>query len=205
MRIKTESKRQAILDVAAQAFRELGFDGTSMAEICNRVGGSKATIYNYFPSKEELFFEVVLQSTEAEFEAAHQALDPNIADITTALERFGQGLLKVLYSPDLQALRRLVISESGRSELGRKCYEVGPVRSDALVDAFLRQAMEQGKLRQSDVRFAAMHLKALLEAEFMDRFIFRIRSEVSPQEIKQATRRAVAVFLAAYGVDKGTT
>ena len=56
MRVKTEAKRQHIVDVAAQAFRELGFEGASMAEICARVGGSKATLYNYFASKEELLF-----------------------------------------------------------------------------------------------------------------------------------------------------
>ena len=63
--MKPEEKRQAILDVAAQAFRELGFERTSMSEIRARVGGSKETLYHYFPSKEILFFEVMSRSTEA--------------------------------------------------------------------------------------------------------------------------------------------
>ena len=50
MRVKTEEKRQAILEEAAKAFQELGFERTSMSEICARVGGSKATLYNYFAS-----------------------------------------------------------------------------------------------------------------------------------------------------------
>lgn len=62
MRTKSDEKRQAILDVAAEVFREAGFERASMSEICTRVGGSKATLYNYFPSKEELFFEVMFLS-----------------------------------------------------------------------------------------------------------------------------------------------
>lgn len=75
MKKKTDARRQAILDVAAQAFQELGFERTSMSGICARVGGSKATLYNYFPSKEELFFEVIFLSVEAEFDAVHNAID----------------------------------------------------------------------------------------------------------------------------------
>lgn len=75
MKKKTETKSQAIVDIAAEVFREMGFQRASMSEICRRVGGSKATIYNYFPSKELLFFEVMRQANESEFMAIHQALD----------------------------------------------------------------------------------------------------------------------------------
>ena len=74
MRVKSDEKRQAIIDVAAQTFQELGFEGASMSEICSRVGGSKATLYNYFASKEDLFFEVMFQSADKEFEAVHDLL-----------------------------------------------------------------------------------------------------------------------------------
>ncbi len=56
MKTKTESKRQAILKAAADVFRDVGFERASMEEIRARIGGSKATLYNYFPSKEKLFF-----------------------------------------------------------------------------------------------------------------------------------------------------
>ena len=56
MKTKTESKRQAIIQAAAEVFREVGFDRASMSDIRERIGGSKATLYNYFPSKEKLFF-----------------------------------------------------------------------------------------------------------------------------------------------------
>ena len=80
MRVKTQEKKQAILQVAAQAFRELGFEGTSMCEIRDRVGGSKATLYSYFPSKEDLFFEVIFSAIETDFESTHSYLNPATTD-----------------------------------------------------------------------------------------------------------------------------
>ena len=199
MKMKTEVKRQAILDVAAQAFRELGFERTSMSEICARVGGSKATLYNYFPSKEELFFEIMFLSTEAEFEATHLALDPTTDNIAESLRHFGEGFLKLLYSPEVQSIRRLLVSESGRSGLGRLCYERGPQCSQAMVSEFLQTAMTLGKLRQADPLVATLHLRGLLEAELLDRFLFQVQEEVTAEQIKAVTGRAVDAFMAAYG------
>lgn len=203
MAMKTEAKRQAIIKVAAQAFQELGFERASMSEICARVGGSKATLYNYFPSKEALFSEIMFLSTEAEFEAVCRSIDPSTEDIAGSLHRFGESLLTFLYSPQVQALRHLAISESGRTELGRLVYERGVLRSQNLVAEFLQTAMGHGKLRQADPVVATRHLHSLLEAELLERFLFQLLGEVNNQEIQAVTARAIDVFMAAYGPRQG--
>ena len=199
MRVKTEAKRQAILEVAAQAFQELGFERTSMSEICARVGGSKATIYNYFASKEELFSEVMFLSTEAEFMVVHQALDASTDDVAESLQRFGERLLTFLYSPRIRAERHLAISESRRSELGRLVYERGVQRSQNLIAAFMARAMTQWQLREADARVVAQHFFGLLEAELLEPFLHQQLGEVGAEQIRAVTARAVAVFMAGYG------
>ena len=199
MRMKTEAKRQAILEVAAQAFQELGFERTSMSEICARVGGSKATIYNYFASKEELFSEVMFLSTEAEFMVVHQALDASTDDVAESLQRFGERLLTFLYSPRIRAERHLAISESRRSELGRLVYERGVQRSQNLIAAFMARAMTQGQLRETDARVVAQHFFGLLEAELLEPFLHQQLGEVGAEQIRAVTARAGAVFMAGYG------
>lgn len=199
MRTKSETRRQAILKAAAEIFQESGFERTSMEDIGRHVGYSKATLYSYFPSKDELFFEVMLEATEAGFQATHAALDPHIKDVRLALTSFGSRLLTLLYFSQVQAVRRLVVSEAGRGNLGRKCYEIGPVRSQAVVAAFLRQAMDKGTLRQADPYVACLHLKGLLEAEWLDRFICQVLETPSSTEIAETVERAISVFMAAYG------
>lgn len=199
MKKKTEVKRQAIVDMATEVFREKGFERTSMAEIRQRVGGSNATLYNYFPSKEALFFEVMYQANEAEFMAAHAILDLKTGDIGSALQNFGEGLLALLYSPDVMAVRRLVTASFGNGELGRTCFELGPKRSMEELSGFFVEAMAKGQLRPCDPAVAVFHLRGLLESELIDRFIFQIDDELGPERIKGIVERAVAVFLAAYG------
>jgi AcrR family transcriptional regulator len=199
VKTKTEAKRQAILEEAGRAFRELGFERTSMTEISARMGGSKATIYNYFASKEELFFEVMSLCTEDEFGAVHEALDHDADHVEEALYRFGVKLLCFLYSAPLQAQRRLNITEVGRSPaLGRLIYERGVLRSQSLVEAFMARAIERGVLKDAPTWVMARHLCALLEAEFQVKFLFLQLGELSVNDIEPAARRAVDVFLGGY-------
>ena len=199
MSTRAEAKRQLILDLATQVFQEMGFERANLDVISQRGGGSKATIYKYFANKEDLFFQVIFRSTEAEFETTHAALSVNEPDITCALEHFGQRFLTLLYSEDVLAFRRLLVAEGGRSDLGRKCYELGPGRSEAMVAEFLQRAMDQGKLRQADARLASFHLKGLLESELLDKFLFHTLGAVTAEEINAITHRAVSVFMSAYG------
>lgn len=199
MKKKTESRRQNIIGVADEAFREFGYERTSMSEICARVGGSKATLYNYFPSKEELFFAIMFQSTEAEFESVLRAFDSSEGNITESLRHFGERFLAFLFSPQVRAHRRLAFTESGRTGLGRILYERGVLRSHNMISEFLQRAMDLGKLRQADPFVATQHLCALLQAELQERFLFQVLGDLGAEEIRGNTARAIEVFMAAYG------
>lgn len=198
MKKRTETRRLAIVQAATQVF-EAGFERASMSAISELAGYSKATLYSYFSSKEELFFTVLVDATEAQFQSTHAALDPHAPDIGAALNLFGQRLLAFIYSPQVRSARRLIVSEAGRSELGRRCYELGPVRSEAAVTAFLAQAMDAGRLRRADPRIAGLHLKGLLDAEWSDSATFQNVTQVSDADAAATAARAVAVFMAAYG------
>jgi len=52
------SSKERIVRAARKAFADRGRDGVSMSEIAGIAGVKKALIYYYFPSKEDLFYEV---------------------------------------------------------------------------------------------------------------------------------------------------
>ncbi len=54
-----EERRGEILDKAAAMFAERGFDATSMSSIASGLGVSKALVYHYFQSKEELLYQML--------------------------------------------------------------------------------------------------------------------------------------------------
>jgi AcrR family transcriptional regulator len=57
---KKEQARRTIATTALTLFLERGFEEVSVAEIAQAAGVSKMTVFNYFPAKEDLFFEFVL-------------------------------------------------------------------------------------------------------------------------------------------------
>jgi AcrR family transcriptional regulator len=54
----TRSTRDRILDVALELFSDEGYDKTSLREIAERLGFSKAAIYYHFASKEDILREL---------------------------------------------------------------------------------------------------------------------------------------------------
>jgi AcrR family transcriptional regulator len=198
MKTKTESKRQAILQAAAVVFREVGFERASMSDIRERIGGSKATLYNYFPSKEKLFFEVMHQAKELELEAITGELDADADDLKRELVRFGQKFMTVLYSADAVAVRRLAIAESRHSDIGRLSFEQATLPIEKRVAEFMRKAMKRGNLRTADPKIAAIHLLSLLESELLQRVLLGVIDTVKPESLSGAVRRAVDVFLCGY-------
>ncbi len=197
MRKKTEARRDAILDAAAQEFCERGYEGASVSAIAARIGGSKQTLYNYFTSKDDLFAEVTARAIDSLMDAAYAELMEE-DDLASALRRYGERYLAVRLSPEMVALVRLVFGESGRSEIGRLLWERCKMKGVAKVGGVLAAAMQVGKLRSVDPTVAAFHLFGLFDAELVDAIILRFREQASPDEITQVVARAVDAFVFAY-------
>ena len=53
-----EDKKNLIIQAAAYLFAQRGFSGASIADIARNAGIGKGTVYEYFDSKEALFFAV---------------------------------------------------------------------------------------------------------------------------------------------------
>lgn len=193
-----DAKRQAILDTAYRLFRTQGFEGTSISEITAQVGGSKATIYSHFPSKEELFVECMTAAVESYITGAVAQLDASETDPGTALREFGANILNFVASADMVAVRRLIIAEADRSGVGTLFFaKIVALRTR--VAKLLSRFMASGTLRPDDAQFAASQLRALLEAEILEPLLLHVRVDVPDQaEIEQAADRAVTAFLRAY-------
>ena len=69
------NRRKAILDAAGQVFARKGYTNARIIEVAEAASVGKGTIYEYFRSKEDLFFAV--------FEATMQGAEDTIAAIAT--------------------------------------------------------------------------------------------------------------------------
>jgi len=205
MRVKTESKRLEILEAATSVFLEQGYERTQMAHISERAQCSKGTLYSYFASKDELFFEVVLGKAEHDTQHVFSEIALPGARLGTpgsmepALCAFGTRFLQTLYAPGYQALRRLALSDGASAEVRSSVYHNGIARYLTQLATLLQQLMQCGLLRQADAQVAAAHLRALLESELLMKFLMGVLEQPSTAVLEAAAQRAVAVFVAAYG------
>jgi AcrR family transcriptional regulator len=197
MRTKTAERELAILAAAAAVFSELGIEKATMSDIVRRIGGSKSTIYSYFPTKELLVAAVLEHASEQLLQQAFHKLD---ADTPAALvlASFGQVYLHCLLQPEMLGMLRIAQQHGGTLQDGSDSfYERGPLVGWSLMAEHIRQRMSRGELRSADPWVTAMHLKGLLQAEHLDRAMFGYPVP-SAQKIGEAALLAVDVFLRAY-------
>jgi AcrR family transcriptional regulator len=126
MRVKTEARREAIVAAATQLFKEMGYERATISELASRYGGSKATLYSYFPSKEELFVAVVKTSAIGHLSYAVKEITEGSnskGSIEAKLTRFAEHILLALTNNERAlAVYRMVIAEAGCSDVGQLFY-----------------------------------------------------------------------------------
>lgn len=201
MRVKSEDRRQAIVDAAMKVFREMGYERASMSEISARVGGSKATLYSYFKSKEELYATAMVEATEEQRRHVLSHLMPPGADIKRSLEEFAKASLNLITTLEVLAVMRTAIAEGASSKLGPLLYDLGPRAVWEEVTAYLARLMEAGELRQGDPEIAAMHFKGLIEAGIFEPALYGASPRISNET---GAQQAVEIFLRAYGPERGS-
>ena len=79
-------KRPLILQAATEVFAEQGFAAVTVAEIADRAGIGKGTVYEYFSSKDELLFAVFEWMNERIF-ARFQELSAEVGTTRERLQR----------------------------------------------------------------------------------------------------------------------
>jgi len=106
--LKKEQTRQLIADTAWRLFTERGFDQVSVAEVARAAQVAEATVYNYFRTKEDLFYWRLeaFGTRLAEAVSTRPPGEPALAAFRRALLADG-GLLAQAEAGDPLALARL--------------------------------------------------------------------------------------------------
>ena len=199
-RVRTEEKRREIVAVATRLFEELGYDRTSMSLISEQLGGSKATLYGYFKSKEELLEAVLIYDVT---EIADQLMNEFLSnkDIRQGLIKLGVAYMTRRLSPTPIANVRMVATQPNGSTIGKRFYEtvLGPAWR-RLANRF-EMLMEAGVLNRADPWIAAMQWKGLCEWDMFERRLLGAIDAGDPDEIKRAEVAAADAFLKLYGAD----
>jgi AcrR family transcriptional regulator len=106
---KKQQTTQLIADTAWRLFIDRGFDAVTVAEVAREADVSEGTVFNYFPTKEDLFY-ARMEAFEADLLEAVRERAPG-ESFLTAFGRFVLGMLEargLLASTDKETADRLV-------------------------------------------------------------------------------------------------
>lgn len=72
-----DDKKTRLFNCAKELFTTKGFKDTGIADITRRAGFSVGTFYNYYPSKDQLFLEIMEQETADLMNRIMQTINPD--------------------------------------------------------------------------------------------------------------------------------
>lgn len=136
-------KRAEIVQVASKMFLEQGYATTSMSAIADTLGGSKATLWAHFSSKEDLFTAVVDLHVEAFSRDVDEVLTGQTFSIP-ALRRACLRFIDCLLRESSMLLYRLVVSEGSRfPEVCETFYSRGPAKLRGCITEFFETCFDR--------------------------------------------------------------
>jgi len=156
-------RRDQLVDCTIDAIAELGFQGTSVAEVARRAGVSKGVVTYHFAAKDDLIFAVVatiFDSIKESLEAALRGTSPAtfVADYINAwVDYYGTHTRYVLAVGEIWGNFR---DEGGHHHFGPQAVagELG------VVQHVLELGQAEGSLGEFDARVMAITIKAALDA-----------------------------------------
>lgn len=200
-RVRTEEKRDEIVRIAAELFQKHGYDRCSMAALSERLGGSKATLYGYFPSKECLLRAVIQCEIASEFDRVlHEFLDEE--DLRDGLIKLGVAYHNKRLSSLPVANIRAIVNQPPGSTMGKEFYNsvIRPA-FDGVAKQF-EQLMDEGRLRRADPWVVLMHWKGLNDQDLFERRLIGAISGPEDVDVKKIATLAAEAFLKIYGPDE---
>lgn len=188
---KKRQMRETIADMALGLFIERGFDAVTVAEIAQAAEVAVKTVFNYFPTKEDLFFD-----RQAEVEDAWSRVIRERASGESVVAALRRDFLNKLarrdpssgLNDDLVAFMRLVQSSPSLQVRER---EIGERSRDALARTLVAETgAASGDLMPHVVASLVEALYRTLYAEIRRRLLAGERADAIYPEVLAAANRA---------------
>jgi AcrR family transcriptional regulator len=184
------------VSAATEVFLEYGFGAATLDEVVRRAGGSRATLYENFGSKEGLFAAIIAQQCELIVEPLKMLSEDQGApeDVLAAV---GKRVMDILMSSRGIGLYRMVSAEAARfPALGAQVFASGPQAAADWLAVYLRAQTKAGVLALPDADLAARHFLEMVKGDLHTRALFNVAPSPTAEEIDRCVSGAVATFLA---------
>jgi len=150
-----DETRQIIYEAARHEFAANGFAATSTEKVARRAGVSTKTLYRLIPSKTELFEGMVSDRLDRFLADVNLRTAARYDDIEQALTAALLACMDLVLDPEVVALQRIVLQETGNTSLARTYYKDGILRTATTLASWLKRQVKQGLIQLDDPDEAA--------------------------------------------------
>ena len=188
-----DPRREAILNAALIQFMRYGFRRTSMEDIAQETGVSRASLYQHFRNKEEIFRSLAERLHEQALEAAETALKGE--------GRVGDRVRGALEGKVVRFLDLVAESPHGAElvdESGRLCGDLA-VATEERFQRLLADALRDG-VRNGEIDLQGAGLSAPAAAELLRLAAHGLKPpNADSSQFRRRLERLVDVFFAGLG------
>ncbi len=190
-----DDTKHLLIEAANAQFHACGYASASISAIARNAGVSTKTLYRLFPTKADLFTSMVSDRISLFF----LAVDPGTlatANLREGLERILTAYGKHTLSDDTITIMRLVIGESDRfPEIAAAFYEHAIVKTNTLLEGWLRDQIERGLITLDDPYAASGMLRGMMIMEPQRAAMLRQRPAPGIDEIADRAKMCADLFL----------
>ncbi len=191
------ARKQCFVEVALSLFLERGFGETSVNEIVRQAGGSLATLYKLFPSKEDLFAAIISEHMLALYEPLKSIRED--MPVEQVLLTLGRNYVKVASTPRSLALFRVMVLESQRFPQLREMFlSQGFAQLKSWMETFLQGAHDRGELVIPCTAMATTQFFGLVRAPWHLPAACGEAVDLSEERQEAIVQSATRAFLRAY-------
>jgi AcrR family transcriptional regulator len=172
VRIHSEYRRQQILEHATELFASQGFEGTTTREIAEAAGVNEAIIFRHFPTKEELYWEVIEKKCRERQGRAR--IEQRLREGGTHEQVF-RAIAEDFFSRhenDPSMGRLLLFSALENHKLSTRIFRTHIAETYEEVADYIRAEIEAGRFRNVDPLLAARGFFGMLVYHFQIQELF---------------------------------
>jgi len=144
-------RRQKIIDTAVELFHRKGYRATSLDDLAQELGISKAALYNYVESKEELLFIIYTQALSSIFEETYRIAGMGLP----AVEKLRMIVRNHLLNIIIKNVSLFFVFFTEENQLPEKYYRMVKEKKkeyDRIVQGIIREGIAQGAIEDVDPR-----------------------------------------------------
>jgi AcrR family transcriptional regulator len=160
-RRRKEARPGEIVEAALVLFAEKGFAAAKLDDIALRAGISKATLYLYFETKEEIFRAVAQVAVASLLEALGSQAEAPDAPFAELAPRLLSRAAAMMEGGRVPAIARMVIGESRNfPDLARIWHDDVVASVIGMLTGIIARAQARGEVAPGDPRLQAFSLMA---------------------------------------------